>query len=156
MDEAGGCCGLLMIVVVIVLAVVVWRGMRSEPEPVAEPGGTIEEAPLVEAKAAPAEEERPIDPIGAWTFGPRAVLILLGVLYGIGLFLIRPAAQRAKQHGASNQQAALAALTLFAMSPVVVPVKGVWYGLGALGEALTRNSKDTSKPSRPRGLDDLD
>jgi hypothetical protein len=70
--------------------------------------------------------------------------------------LIRPAAQRAKRHGASNQQAALTALTLFAMSPVVVPVKGVWYGLGSLGEALTRNAHDTSKPSKPRGLDDLE
>lgn len=160
MDEAGGCCGLLVIVVLIVLGVVVWRGMRSEPEPapvpVADRQEGIEEAPLIEAESAPPEQEGRPDPMGWRPFGPRAVLILLGVLYGLGLFLIRPAAQRAKRDGASNQQAALTALTLFAMSPVVVPVKGVWYGLGALGEALTRNPNDTSKPARPRGLDDLD
>ncbi|WP_152051274.1 hypothetical protein [Tautonia marina] len=160
MDEAGGCCGLLVIVVLIVLGVVVWRGMRSEPEPasvpIADREERIEQAPPVEAEAGPPEQERPFHPIVGWSFTPGAVLILLGVLYGLGLFLIRPAAQRAKRDGASNQQAALTALTLFAMSPVVVPVKGVWYGLGALGEALTRNPNDTSKPHKPRGLDDLD
>jgi hypothetical protein len=78
------------------------------------------------------------------------------MLYCIGLLFIRPAAQRAKRHGASNQQAALTALTLFAMSPVVVPVKGIWYGLGAIGEALTRSPDDRARPSKPRGLDDLD
>ncbi|WP_169976968.1 hypothetical protein [Tautonia rosea] len=159
MDEAGGCCGLLVIVVLIVLGVVVWRGMRSEPEaaliPVAEREEAIEQAPRVDAKASP-EQKRQWNPIHGWPFAARAVLIGLGVLYGLGLFLIRPAAQRAKRHGASNQHAALTALALFAMSPVVVPVKGVWYGLGALGEALTRTPDGNGKPTRPRGLDDLE
>ncbi|MEW4570492.1 hypothetical protein AB1L88_21720 [Tautonia sp. JC769] len=163
MDEAGGCCGLLVLLVVIVLAIVVWRGMRQEagpapppPAPVAESGEAGQAGPRAGDQAPPPEEARQLAPVGRVPIGARAALLVVGLLYCVGLLLIRPAARRAKRNGASNQQAALTALTLFAMSPVVVPVKGIWYGLGAVGEALTRNPEDRAKPSKPRGLDDLD
>jgi hypothetical protein len=147
MDEAGGCAGLIAIVLVIVVGVVIWISSRSAPAPVRDGVGV---------GVAAAAVDDPPKLFDSWPLGRPASLGLFGVLYLGGLFLIRPRAIRAKRNGATDQQAALIALTSFALSPVVVPVTLVWHGLGALGRALTIDPGPESKPRPPRGANDLD
>lgn len=149
MDEAGGFCGLIAIILVLVLGLAAWTWLRPEPDP--EPG-----AGLVEVEGSGhADGNQPHHP-SPRAFGRPLMLVLLGCLYLGGLFLVRPRALRAKRDGASDQQAALIALTSFALSPVVVPVHLAWSGLGLLGRALT-SGPDPEPRSKPnRGANDLD
>jgi hypothetical protein len=147
MDEAGGCAGLIAIVLVLVVGFVIWVSSSDAPAPVPDKmGGSVADEA---ANDAPGLFE-------IWPLGRRVSLGLLGLLYFGGLFLIRPRAVRAKRNGATDQQAALIALTSFAFSPVLVPVALTWSGLGALGRALTHDPGPESKPRTPRGVNDLD
>lgn len=148
MDEASGCCGLIVLILAIVLLIASYQSLQREP---AVAG--------VDGVAGAPEEPGRGDVFSWWPIGPRATMATIGLLYGAGLFLIRPHAIYAKRRGSSPQQAAIFALSLFAMSPIVVPARAAWYALGVVGQALTRSPDDDpgsgKKPFSSRGLEDL-
>jgi hypothetical protein len=149
MDEASGCCGLIVVILAIVLLVASFRAIQQEPAPIEGPAQV----------AGRADRDR-FDLFDWWPLSPRTTMIAIALLYGGGLYYIRPHARYAKSRGSSPQQAAIYALSLYALSPIIVPAKAVWFALGAIGQALTSSPDDDgkpgpSKPGKPRGLDDL-
>lgn len=148
MEEASGFCGLLVLVLAIVLLIASYRSLQREPALAGVDG----------VAGAPDEPGRG-DVFSWWPIGARITMAAIGLLYGAGLFLIRPHAMHAKRRGSSPQQAAVFALSLFAMSPIVVPARAAWYALGAIGQSLTSGPDDDrdqgKKPFSSRDLDDL-
>jgi hypothetical protein len=148
MEEASGFCGLIILILAIVLLIASYRSLQREPA-----------AAGVAGVAVAGDDPEPGEVFSWWPIGARVTMVTIGLLYAAGLFLIRPHAMHAKRRGSSPQQAAFFALSLFAMSPIVVPARAAWYALGALGQALTSSPDDDEgkgkKPFSGRGLDDI-